>query len=86
MDYSKDFLLYIASSATTIAMVLEQENIHVQEHMIYYASKNVMDFETHYSHVEKSALTRVIAIQKFRHYILLCTTIVLATRTRCITS
>ena len=27
LDYSKDFLLYIASSSTTIAMVLVQENI-----------------------------------------------------------
>ena len=27
-DYSKDFILYITASATTIAMVLVQENIH----------------------------------------------------------
>ena len=76
-DYSKDFLLYIATSATTIAMVLVQENLHGQEHMIYYASKNLTDSKTCYSHVEKLALAMVIAVQKFRHYILLCTTTVL---------
>ena len=47
-DYSKDFLLYITASTTTIAMVLVQENPNSQEHMIYYASKNLMDSETRY--------------------------------------
>ena len=45
-DYSKYFLLYIVASTTTIAMVLVQENPDGQEHVIYYASKNLMDFET----------------------------------------
>ena len=76
-DYSKDFLLYIAASATTIPMVLLQDNLHGQEHVIYYASKNIMDSETHYSCVEKLALAMVIAVQKFHHYILLRTTTVL---------
>ena len=78
LDYSKDFLLYIAASATTIAMVLVQDNLHGQEHVIYYASKNLIDSETYYSHVEKLALATVIAVQKFCHYILLHTTTVLA--------
>ena len=59
-------------------MVLAQDNRHGQEHVIYYASKNLIDSETHYSHVEKLALAMVIAMQKFRHYILLRTTTVLA--------
>ena len=33
-DYSKDFLLYIAASTTTIAMVLVQDNPDSQEHVI----------------------------------------------------
>ena len=45
-DSSKYFLLYIASSTTTITMVLVQENPDGQEHMIYYASNNLMDSET----------------------------------------
>ena len=70
--------MYVAPSATTIAMVLVQENLNSKEHMIYYASKNLMDSETHYSHVEKLALATIIVVQKFHHYILLRTTIVLA--------
>ena len=77
-DYSKEFLLYIIASATTIAMVLVQVNLHGQDHVIYYASKNLIDSETRYSHVEKLALAMVIAMQKFHHYILLRTTTVLA--------
>ena len=77
-DYSKYFLLYIVASATTIAMVLAQDNLHGQEHVIYYASKNLIDSETHYSHVEKLALAMVIAMQKKFHYILLRTTTILA--------
>ena len=61
-DYSKEFLLYINTSATTIAMVLVQENLHGHEHVIYYASKNLIHFETHYSHVEKLALATVIVV------------------------
>ena len=41
-------------------------------------NKNFMDFETQYSRVEKLALAMVIAVQKFRHYILVYTTTVLA--------
>ena len=37
-----------------------------------------MDSETRYSRVEKLALAMVIVVQNFRHYILLCTTTVLA--------
>ena len=77
-DYSKDFLLHIIASATTIAMVLVQDNLHGQEHVIYYTSKNLIDFETRYSHVEKLVLATVIVVQKFLHYILLHTTTVLA--------
>ena len=77
-DYSKDFLLYIAASATTITMVLVQDNLHGHEHVIYYASKNLIDSETHYSHVENLALAMIIVVQNFYHYILLRTTTVLA--------
>ena len=58
-------------------MVLVQKNTDGQEHVIYYASKNLMDSKTWYSHMEKLALATVIAVQKFRHYILLRTTTVL---------
>ena len=70
--------MYIDASATTIAMVLVQESLHDHEHVIYYASKNLMDSKTRYSRVENLALAMVIAIQKFHYYILLCTTTILA--------
>ena len=74
--YSKEFLLYIVSSTTTITMVLVQENPDGQEHMIYYAIKNLMDSKIWYSYMEKLALAMVIVVQKFHHYILLHTTTV----------
>ena len=37
-DYSRDFLLYVAASLETIAMVLVQEDEELQEHVIYYLS------------------------------------------------
>ena len=46
--------------------------------MIYYSSKNLLDFETHYTCMEKLALATVIAVQKFCCYIILRTTTVLA--------
>ena len=44
--------------------------------MIYYLSKSLLEYETHYSRVEKLALATVIVVQIFRNYILLHTTIV----------
>ena len=43
-------------------MVLVQANLHGQEHVIYYASKNFIDSETRYSHVEKLALATVLDV------------------------
>ena len=77
-NYPKYFLLYVVTSTTTISMVLVQEDLNGQEHVIYYLSKSPFDSETHYSHVEKFSLAMVIAVQIFCHYILLHTTIVLA--------
>ena len=59
-------------------MVLVQDILHSQEHVIYYAIKNLIDSKTCCSHVEMLALATVISVQIFFHYILLCTTTVLA--------
>ena len=37
-NYSRDFLLYVASSMETISMVLVQEDEKVQDNVIYYLS------------------------------------------------
>jgi hypothetical protein len=77
-DYTKDYLLYLAASTSTIAMVLVQEDSNGEEHVIYYLSKSLSGPELRYSHVEKLAMAAVIAVQRFRHYILLRTTTVIA--------
>ena len=46
-NYSKDLVLYVANSTTTIGMVLVQEDPNGKEHVIYYLSKSILDSETH---------------------------------------
>ena len=46
LEYSKEYLLNITSSTTTIGMVLVQEDANVQEHVIYYLSKSLLDSKT----------------------------------------
>ena len=78
LDYSHDFLLYVVASMETIGMVLVQEDEELQEHVIYYLSQNIVDAEIHYSNVEKLASATIHAVQRLRHYILLCQTLVAA--------
>ena len=59
-------------------MVLVQDDDDVNEHIIYYLSRNLLDTETCYAYVEKLALAVVCAIQRFQHYILLRTTTVIS--------
>ena len=70
-NYSRDFLLYVVASMEMIGMVLVQEDEELQEHVIYYLSRNLIDAEICYSHVEKLSLATVHAVQRLRHYILL---------------
>jgi hypothetical protein len=77
-NYVKDYILYLAASTSTIAMVLVQEDDDDTEHVIYYLSKSLSGPELWYSHVEKLALAAVIVVQIFLHYILLRTTMVIA--------
>ena len=76
LEYSRDFLLYVVASLETIGMVLVQEDEELQEHVIYYLSRNLIDVEIHYSHVDKLSLAIVHAVQWLRHYILLHQTLV----------
>ena len=76
--YNHDFLIYVAASQETIGMVLVQEDEELHEHVIYYLSRNLIDVELLYSHVEKLALGTVHVVQHLRHYILLQQTLVIA--------
>jgi hypothetical protein len=76
-EYTKDYILYLVASTSTIAMVLVQEDPNGEEHVIYYLSKSLSRPELRYSHVEKLALATIIVVQRFCHYILLHTTTVI---------
>ena len=77
-DYSRDFILYLATSESTIGVVLVQEDDKLVEHVVYYLSRALAGLELWYSHVKKLALAAVYAMQRLRHYILLRTTTVVA--------
>ena len=61
-EYSRDFFIYVAASMETIGMVLVQEDGELHEHVIYYLSRNLIDAEICYSHVEKISLATVHAV------------------------
>ena len=75
-DYSRDFILYLDTSESTIGVVLVQEDDKLQEHVLYYLNHALAGPKLRYSHVEKLALVVVYVVQRLRHYILLRTTIV----------
>jgi hypothetical protein len=77
LDYAKDHILYLATSTSTISMVLVQEDNDNDKYVIYYLSKNLSGPELRYLHVEKLALVAVIVVQRYRHYILLHTIMVI---------
>jgi hypothetical protein len=41
LEYTKDYILYLAASTSTIAMVLVQEDPNDKEHVIYCLSKSL---------------------------------------------
>jgi hypothetical protein len=76
-NYNKDFLLYLDAAKSTIDMVLAQENDLIEENMIYYLIRGLVGSEINYSHVENLVLAAMHVVQWFRHYILLCKTIII---------
>ena len=61
-DYTRDFILYLAASKSTIGVVLVQEDEKLQEHVVYYLSRALASLELRYSHVEKLALAVVYVV------------------------
>jgi len=62
LNYARDYILYLATSTSTIAMVLVQEDPNDDEHVIYYLSKSLSGPELRYSHNEKFSLTTIIVV------------------------
>ena len=61
-------ILYLAIEKDTIGAMLAQESGGKAEHAVYYLSKKLLPYETHYSLVEKTCLAVIWATKKFRHY------------------
>ena len=62
-NYNCNFLLYLASSNSSICMVLVQTDDHHTEHVVYYLSKGLVGAELRYPYVKKLALVNAFAIQ-----------------------
>jgi hypothetical protein len=77
-DHNHDYILYVSTSTISVAGVLVQLRDDNHEHVIYYVSKNLSGPPLKYKHEEKLYLAVVLAVQKLCHYILLCTTKVIA--------
>ena len=77
LNYNNDFLLYLATYETTIGMVLVQTNDDQNEHIIYCLSKGLVGVDLCYAYIEKLALSSILVVQIFWHYILLQTTTVI---------
>ena len=59
-------------------MVLVQtDDVHL-EHVIYYLTRGLVGAGLKYPYIEKLALAASFAVQKFRHYIVLRTTMVIS--------
>jgi hypothetical protein len=78
LDYSRDYFLYLAASDYTIGILLIQEDVANDEHVIYCLSQSPTPTKIKYLHVKKLALATVQAIQCFGNYILSCKTIVIS--------
>ena len=61
-DYSRDFILYIATSELTIGVVLVQEDDKLHEHVVYYLSRALAGPELWYSHIENLASATIYVV------------------------
>ena len=63
LDYSRDFILYLAEMESTKRMVSVQEDDALAEHVIYYLSRGLVGPELRYTPIERLALAAVHAVQ-----------------------
>jgi ribonuclease HI len=61
-----------------LGSMLAQEDEDRSEHVVYYLSKKLKDYETRYTTVEKSCFTLVWEVQKLRHILLSYQVLVIA--------
>src|SRR5271156_5870137 len=68
--HGKPLLLYISPTATSLGVLLAQEDETKKEQAVYYISRTLVAYELNYSIIEKACLAVVFASQKLRHYML----------------
>ena len=64
-------ILYLSVTETTMGCMLTQELEDKVERATYYLSKKLLEYETHYTPLEKACLALVWATRKLRHTCLL---------------
>ena len=68
--HGKPLLLYISATATSLGVLLAQDDETKKERVIYYISRTLVAYELNYSIIEKECLVVVFASQKLRHYMI----------------
>ena len=78
-EQGRPLILYLSVTETMMGCMLAQESEDKVERAIYYLSKKMLEYETHYTPLEKACLALVWATRKLRHY-LLAHSVMLVTR------
>ena len=71
--------MYLSVTDTTMGYMFAQESEDRVEKAINYLSKKMLEYETHYTPLEKACLALVCATRKSRYY-LLAHCVILASR------
>ena len=69
-ELGRPLLLYLSIIDEALGSMLAQEDEDGSEHIVYYLSKKLKDYETRYIVVEKSCFALVWVVQKLRHVLL----------------
>lgn len=70
LEPGKPLILYLSVIETTMGCMLAQEFEDRVKKTIYYLSKKMLEYKTHYTLLEKACLALVWATRKLRHYLL----------------
>ena len=68
--HGKPLLLYLSIIENEVESMLAQKEGNKNEKAMYYLSKRFHNYETRYTHIEKSCFALVWAMQKLKHIIL----------------
>jgi len=73
LDWKKEFHIHVDASCTALGVVLTQPGEGDLNHPIAFLSHKLSKAERNYSTMEWEGLAMVYTLQKFRHYLLGCT-------------